>query len=237
MAFKEGRAFSKLKDIDFISYKLFKLSKQSLIGLDFFDKVFSPSVPANTLIENMTAINDINKIYRDRINKDKSPIINIYKNKKGIPLKFAKVIYDWQTNDVFKFISEEHNAEYCSYYDVAAITDSNSRVGIPLHSVAIRRIGDVVATEPEFYDRLVEVFPYIDAQRLYWSSVDIDLIVNRYAKLGFDGASYFIDDYMIGDHKKSAYLNTGTWSDKAIKEAHFFGDVDVIEQIDDAPEQ
>jgi len=33
---------------------------------------------------------------------------------------------------------------------------------------------------------------------------------------------------MIGDHKKSAYLNTGTWSDKAIKEAHFFGDVDVI---------
>lgn len=28
LAYKEGRAFSKLKDIDFISYKLFKLSKQ-----------------------------------------------------------------------------------------------------------------------------------------------------------------------------------------------------------------
>jgi hypothetical protein len=25
--------------------------------------------------------------------------------------------------------------------------------------------------------------------------------VNRYAKLGFDGASYFIEDYMIGEHK------------------------------------
>lgn len=44
------------------------------------------------------------------------------------------------------------------------------------------------------------------------------------ASLGFLMAGY----NMIGDHKKSAYLNTGTWSDKAIKEAHFFGDVDVI---------
>jgi predicted phosphoadenosine phosphosulfate sulfurtransferase len=141
--------------------------------------------------------------YRSLVQKlHENYIVTPYKNKKGIPLKFAKVIYDWQTNDVFKFLSEEHNAEYCSYYDVAAITDSNSRVGIPLHSVAIRRIGDVVATEPEFYDRLVEVFPYIDAQRLYWSSIDTDAIVNRYAKLGFDGASYFIEDYMIGEHKK-----------------------------------
>jgi len=30
---------------------------------------------------------------------------------------------------------------------------------------------------------------------------------------------------MIGENKKSAYLNTGTWSNKAIKEAHFVGDV------------
>ncbi len=44
------------------------------------------------------------------------------------------------------------------------------------------------------------------------------------ASLGFLMAGY----NMIGDYKKSAYLNTGTWSDKAIKEAHFFGDVDVI---------
>ena len=44
------------------------------------------------------------------------------------------------------------------------------------------------------------------------------------ASLGFLMAAY----NMVGDKKKSAYINTGTWSDKAIKEAHFFGDVDVI---------
>ena len=140
--------------------------------------------------------------YRSLVQKlHENYIVTPYKMKKNIPLKFAKVIYDWQTNDVFKYIMEEHNAEYCSYYDVAAMTGSNTRVGIPLHAVAVRRIGDVITTEPEFYDRLVKVFPYIDAQRLYWTSLDIEAIINKYAQFGFDGAKMFIDDYMIGETK------------------------------------
>ena len=104
--------------------------------------------------------------YRSCVQKLHENYINVpFRMKKSIPLRFAKVIYDWTTDDVLKFISEEHNAEYCEYYDLAAITGSNTRVGIPLHAVAIRRIGDVVATEPEFYDRLVECFPQIDSQR------------------------------------------------------------------------
>jgi len=140
--------------------------------------------------------------YRSLVQKlHENYIVSPYKMKKSIPLKFAKVIYDWQTSDVFKYIVEEHGAEYCSYYDVAAMTGSNTRVGIPLHAVAIRRIGDVIRTEPEFYDKLVKAFPYIDAQRLYWSSLDVDVIIDRYARFGFDGASMFIDDYMIGETK------------------------------------
>lgn len=140
--------------------------------------------------------------YRSLVQKlHENYIVTPYKLKKGIPLKFAKVIYDWQTADVFKFIIEEHGERYCEYYDRAAITGSNTRVGIPLHSVAIRRIGDVVRTEPEFYDRLVQCFPYIDAQRLYWENLDVEAVINQYASLGFDGAKQFIDDYMIGPTK------------------------------------
>lgn len=142
--------------------------------------------------------------YRSLVQKlHENYIVTPYKLKKGIPLKFAKVIYDWQTADVFKFIIEEHGERYCEYYDRAAITGSNTRVGIPLHSVAIRRIGDVVRTEPEFYDRLVECFPYIDAQRLYWDSLDVEAIIQQYASLGFEGAKLFIEDYMIGATKTS----------------------------------
>jgi hypothetical protein len=141
--------------------------------------------------------------YRSCVQKlHENYIVTPYKLKTGIPMKFAKVIYDWNTNDVFKFLIEEHGSEYCEYYDLAAQTQSNTRIGIPLHSIAIRRIGDVVATEPEFYDRLVECFPHIDAQRRWWPEFDIEKLINEYSGLGLDGASMFIDDYLVGERRQ-----------------------------------
>lgn len=138
--------------------------------------------------------------YRSLVQKlHENYIVSPYKMKKSIPLKFAKVIYDWQTDDVLKFISEEHGAPYCEYYDLAALTGSNTRVGIPLHSVAIRRIGDVVATEPDFYDRLYECWPEIDAQRRWWSDFDIEALINRYANDGFEGAKRCIQENILGE--------------------------------------
>lgn len=138
--------------------------------------------------------------YRSIVQKlHENYIVTPYRLRKGIPLKFAKVIYDWNTNDVFKFISEEHGAEYCEYYDLAAITGSNTRVGIPLHSIAIRRIGDVIATEPEFYDRLYKCFPHIDAQRRWWPDMDVEKLISSYSRMGFQGAGYFIDDFILGE--------------------------------------
>jgi predicted phosphoadenosine phosphosulfate sulfurtransferase len=136
----------------------------------------------------------VQKLHENYIN-------NPYKLSKSVPMKFAKVIYDWNVDDVFKFITEEHNAPYCEYYDRAAMTGSNTRVGIPLHAVAIRRIGDLVATEPEFYDRLCECFPQIDAQRRWWKDVDIEKLIGYYSDLGWDGVSEFIDTYIIGPSK------------------------------------
>jgi predicted phosphoadenosine phosphosulfate sulfurtransferase len=148
--------------------------------------------------------------YRSLVQKlHENYIVSPYRMKKSIPLKFAKVIYDWQMDDVLKFISEEHNAEYCEYYDVAALTGSNTRVGIPLHSVAIRRIGDVIATEPEFYDRLWECWPEIDAQRRWWKDFDVEKLIESYANDGFDGAKRCIDENMLGidnERRAKAYV-------------------------------
>jgi 3'-phosphoadenosine 5'-phosphosulfate sulfotransferase (PAPS reductase)/FAD synthetase len=136
--------------------------------------------------------------YRSCVQKLHENYINIpYRMKKSIPLRFAKVIYDWTTDDVLKFISEEHNAAYCEYYDLAALTGSNTRVGIPLHCVAIRRIGDVVATEPDFYDRLYECFPNIDAQRRLWADFDIEKLITLYSDMGWDGVKTCIEDNVL----------------------------------------
>lgn len=141
--------------------------------------------------------------YRSCVQKlHENYIVHPYKLPKSVPLKFAKIIYDWTTSDVLKFISEEHNASYCRYYDLAAITGSNARVGIPLHAVAIRRIGDVVRTEPQFYDDLVRCFPHIDAQRRWWPEFDIEALIDRYASGGWDGVRQCIDDNFITPGKK-----------------------------------
>ena len=146
--------------------------------------------------------------YRSCVQKLHENYINIpYKMKKSIPLRFAKVIYDWTTNDVLKFITEEHNATYCEYYDLAAITGSNTRVGIPLHSVAIRRIGDVVATEPEFYDRLYECFPQIDAQRRWWPEFDIEKLIFEYSNDGWEGVKKCIDQNILTPGLKKRALS------------------------------
>lgn len=138
--------------------------------------------------------------YRSCVQKlHESYIVTPFGSKKGIPMKFAKVIYDWQIDDVFKYLSD-NNADYCEYYDLAALTGSNTRVGIPLHPVAIRRIGDLVATEPEFYDRLYECFPQIDAQRRWWADFDMEKVIEDFASEGWEGIKKLIDTYILGHH-------------------------------------
>lgn len=135
--------------------------------------------------------------YRSCVQKlHENYIVRPYKLSKSVPLRFVKPIYDWTSNDVFKFIIEEHNGTYCKFYDLAAATQSNTRVGIPLHSVAIRRIGDVIATEPQFYDALMEAFPQIDAQRRLWGDIDIEIVISHYASYGWDGVKALIENFM-----------------------------------------
>ena len=136
--------------------------------------------------------------YRSCVQKlHENYIVSPYTLPKSVPLKFAKVIYDWTTNDVMKFIIEEQNAEYCEYYDYADMTKSNARVGIPLHSIAARRLNDVINTEPEFFDDLVRCFPQIDAQRRYWEFFDIETLIAEYATNGWDGVRMCIDENML----------------------------------------
>lgn len=136
--------------------------------------------------------------YRAIVQKLGEPYIQKpWKLSKSIPLRFAKIIYDWTTDDVLKFITEEHGAEYSEFYDYAALGGANTRVGIPLHAVAARRLSDVVNTEPEFFDALYSVYPHIDAQRRLWKDFDIELLIADYAASGWDGVRDCIEDHML----------------------------------------
>ena len=136
--------------------------------------------------------------YRTVVQKLHENYINHpYGMPKSVPLKFAKVIYDWTADDALKFIVEEHNGTYCDYYDYAGMSGSNQRVGIPLHSVASRRIMDVIRTEPEFFDDLYRCYDSIDAQRRLWSEFDIEAMIDDYESMGWDGVKECVEDNML----------------------------------------
>lgn len=163
--------------------------------------------------------------YRSLVQKlHENYIVQPYKMKKSIPLRFAKIIYDWTTDDVFKYVSEEHpDIPYCEFYDLAALTGSNTRVGIPLHSVAIRRIGDVIATEPEFFDKLYSIFPEIDAQRRLWPEFDVEALVASYSGNGWDGVKRCIDDNMLSPGiRRRALAYASKYRDKHARDPYSY---------------
>lgn len=135
--------------------------------------------------------------YRSLVQKlHENYIVRPYRLSKSIPLRFAKIIYDWTSDDVFKYL-QDVGASYCEYYDYATVSGANTRVGIPLHSVAARRLTDVVLTEPEFYDDLVAAFPEIDAQRRLWKDFDIESLIAEYAANAWDGVRDCINENML----------------------------------------
>ena len=138
----------------------------------------------------------VQKLHENYINRP-------YRLSKAIPLRLVKPIYDWTTDDVFKYVSGDNDFPDCDYYDYAAISGANTRVGIPLHSVAARRLNDVVTTEPEFYDALYTAFPQIDAQRRLWGDFNIESLISSYSTDRWDGVRRCINDNMLspGKHK------------------------------------
>lgn len=136
--------------------------------------------------------------FRSVVNKlHENYIVRPYKLQKSIPLWFGKPIYDWLAMDVAKFLHEEHGANWCEYYDLAAMVGGVQRVGIPLHSVSIRRLRDYTAAEPDWFDDLYDCFPQIDAQYKLWPEFDVDAYIDGYVRDGWDGVKRCIDDNML----------------------------------------
>ena len=149
----------------------------------------------------------VQKLHENYINRP-------FRLSKAIPLRLVKPIYDWNTDDVLKYIMD-NNFPYCDYYDYAAMSGANTRVGIPLHSVAARRLNDVITTEPEFYDALYEVYPHIEAQRRLWGDFDIEKLISSYAKKSWDGVRDCINDNMLSEGKhKDCLLYTSDAADE-----------------------
>jgi predicted phosphoadenosine phosphosulfate sulfurtransferase len=107
-------------------------------------------------------------------------------------VSLCKPLFDWQENDVFKYFHDNEIA-YCSLYDHQLWTGGNLRVSTPLHAESAKRFDLLRACSPEFYDRVVAVFPEMLAHERYYGDLDRDGIRERYGQ-SLDGVLSWINE-------------------------------------------
>jgi len=107
-------------------------------------------------------------------------------------LKLVKPIYDWTENDVFKFIMQEE-IRYCEIYDMQHLVGRQLRVASPLQSEAAKDFHFLRQSHPEYYQRLVKLFPEMMVQERYNDQVDRNMLMDGYG-VSFDGIKGYINE-------------------------------------------
>lgn len=107
---------------------------------------------------------------------------------KGVPgaarlrapsVSLAKPIYDWQENDVLRYIWE-HGLDYAPAYDAQHLAGVGLRVSTPLHAEAAKSFGKLRETEPDLYAGVIAIWPEMQLQERYWRELDRKAIQARY---------------------------------------------------------
>lgn len=80
----------------------------------------------------------------------------------------GKPIYDWKLDDLLLYFYER-KIRYCPIYDRQHVAEVDLRVSTPLHGGSAKRIGLLREYEPEFYGRIMELFPEMRVQERYWA--------------------------------------------------------------------
>ena len=110
--------------------------------------------------------------------------------------KTAKPIYDWQENDVFKYL-HDHGITYCPIYDHQMWAGHHYRVAPALTPEMAKSFEIWRALDPGFYDRLAQAFPESTTNRYFH---DMDRTVPESVTY-LDCWRYIRENIPAGHHK------------------------------------
>lgn len=94
-------------------------------------------------------------------------------------IMLGKPIYDWAENDIFKYLLD-NNIKYAQLYDAQCMAGESLRVSTPLHAEAAKKLDRWRVLDPEFYDRVLQIFPEVSVQARYWGDLDRAALVKAY---------------------------------------------------------
>lgn len=142
-------------------------------------------------------------------------------------LKLAKPVYDWSEDDVFKFFMDR-GIRYCDIYNMQHLVGRQLRVASPLQSEAAKDFHFLRESHPDYYQRLVNLFPEMTVQERYHKEVDQNLLLKQYGET-FEGIRAYIEENMTEEaqfdlacQKLDEYRNLNNKSPKAYPVDHIF---------------
>lgn len=128
--------------------------------------------------------------FRSCVNKLNENYINEVADAPNVRL--CKPIFDWEENDIFRYFYDR-NIPYCKLYDMQAYAGSNLRISTPLHAESAKRFGQIRITTPDFYERVIALFPEMLAQERYYSQMDREAVKLKYGET-YEGVFAWIEE-------------------------------------------
>lgn len=128
-------------------------------------------------------------------------------------VKLCKPIYDWEQNDVLQYIYES-GFPWCELYEAQEIAGIGLRVSTALHVVAARKFKELAEIEPEFYGKILEVFPEMADQARYWDDFDQKAVMEPYLASDphdFNGVMRYVRDNVPKENQKLVIDRIRLW--------------------------
>lgn len=130
--------------------------------------------------------------YRASVNKLNDNYINAVTSASNVML--CKPLFDWEENDIFRYFYDRQ-IKYCPIYDTQLWSATGLRVSTPLHAESAKKFDKIRSQNPEFYERVVAVFPEMLAHERYYHDLDRDAIKRRYGET-YEGVRAWIEEHI-----------------------------------------
>lgn len=119
--------------------------------------------------------------FRASVNKLNENYINAVPDHSIKHVSICKPLFDWEENDIFKYFYD-NKIKYCPLYDLQMWSGLGLRVSTPLHAESAKKFDILRSTVPDFYARVIQVFPEMLAHERYYRELDNAAIKEKYAQ-------------------------------------------------------
>lgn len=132
--------------------------------------------------------------FRASVNKLNENYINAVAGADASHVNLCKPLFDWEENDIFRYFYDR-GIKYCPVYDLQMWAGRPMRVSTPLHAEQAKSFNTTRATTPDFYARIIKVFPEMLAHERYFKELDREALQAAYGQ-SYEGVKLWIEEHI-----------------------------------------